>query len=96
MAGRALQLLRRRNPFPDSRLQAFLGHPAGKQKCARGQCRVWAGLICPKPSGKLEGRMDANRCTGKKAQGAGSKTVFLSHLDFTFVFSNSKESTFNF
>jgi len=54
--------------FPDSRLRACLGYPAGKQKCARGQCRVWAGLNCSKPSGKFEGRMDANRCKGKEAQ----------------------------
>ncbi|MCX5817590.1 MAG: hypothetical protein NTX75_15365 [Proteobacteria bacterium] len=52
----------------DSRLQACLGHLAGKQKRARGQCRVWAGLICSKPSYKLEGRMDADRCKGKEAQ----------------------------
>ena len=82
--------------FLDSRLRACLGYPAGKQKCARGQCRVWDGLICSKPSGKLEGRMDASRCKGKEAQGAGRETAFLSHLDFTLFYLNPKVSTFNF
>jgi len=71
--------------FCDSRIKHFLGTLQVSLKCACGQRRVQAGLICLKLSSELEGRTDANCCKGKEAQPEQGAKQCSGHTSYDLI-----------